>query len=88
MVQFTQAVLSWWAGSSTIAARNLTELFGPGLSPEARIVLPGSEWTTEVKQRWTTYQAPTYTGAIKPATVEDIQYIVRIAVAHSEDLHR
>ena len=68
----TQAVLGWTLAGPT----NLTQLFGPGLSPRAQIILPGAEWTTEVQQRWSTYQAPTYTGAIKPAIVADIQHIV------------
>lgn len=80
MVQLAQAVLSWWAGSSTAASGDLVQLFGPGLSSGAKITLPGPEWVTEVKQRWSTYNAPTYTGAIKPATVDDIRHTVRTPV--------
>lgn len=65
-----------------VQATNLTHLFGPGLSPKAQIVLPGSsEWTAKTRQRWTTYHAPSLTGAIKPATVADIQHIVCLVSA-------
>jgi len=57
---------------------NLTRLFGPSLSPGAQIILPtDSKWDTQVRARWSNYQAPTYLGAIKPATETDIQHIVR-----------
>lgn len=57
--------------------QNLTQIFGPGLSSDAQIILPDSpNWGTEIRQRWSTYQAPTYVGAIKPAVIGDIQHIV------------
>lgn len=69
-----QAVL----GLTLTGHKNITQLFGPGLSPGAEIILPEtSKWAADVRQRWSSYQAPTYTGAIKPATVSDIQHIVR-----------
>ena len=68
-----QAVLSLSATTAT----NLTELFGPSLSKGARIVLPtDASWVDEIQARWTDYQAPSYLGAIKPATEEDVQAIV------------
>lgn len=58
-------------------AANLTHLFGPHLSPAAQIILPTeTAWRTEVQARWTDYQAPTYLGAVKPATEGDVQRIV------------
>jgi len=67
-----QAVLSL-ANTQT----NLTELFGPSLSPGAKILLPTQKhWKSHVQRRWSEYQAPEYLGAIKPATEGDIQQIV------------
>ncbi|KEY70387.1 hypothetical protein S7711_09361 [Stachybotrys chartarum IBT 7711] len=63
--------------------KNLTQLFGPGLSPEARVILPDTPiWPTDVQQRWSTYHAPTFRGAILPATISDIQHTVRTARAN------
>ena len=57
---------------------NLTALFGPSLSPAAQIFLPSdTNFTSSLTQRWTDYNAPSYIGAIKPATEADIQNIVR-----------
>jgi fumiquinazoline A oxidase len=70
------------ASSST----NLTTLYGPGLSAEAEIFYPSdSDWSEEVTQRWNLNGAPTYFGAIKPATEEDVQHIVRISVENDID---
>jgi fumiquinazoline A oxidase len=56
---------------------NLSALFGSVLSPGAEIYYPSdANWTEEVTQRWTTWEAPTYLGAIKPATELDVQDIV------------
>lgn len=57
---------------------NLDALFRPVLSPEAEIFYPSwANWTDNVQQRWTDYLAPSYLGAIKVATVQDVQNIVR-----------
>ena len=62
---------------STLKPTNLTDLFGPELSPKAQIILPtDAAWRTEVRARWTDYKALSYLGAIKPATEEDVQVIV------------
>ncbi|KAK3324852.1 hypothetical protein B0H66DRAFT_471114 [Apodospora peruviana] len=80
MVAFSAALAQTVLGLALAGPKNLTELFGPSLSPNAQIILPGGhKWAHEVRQRWSSYQAPTYTGAIKPATVVDIQHIVKIA---------
>lgn len=65
-------------GAVTSAANvNLTALFGPYLSPGAQIILPSSaNYSEEVAQRWTIWEEPTYIGAIKPASVADVQNIV------------
>lgn len=56
---------------------NLDALFRPVLSPEAEIFYPSwANWTDNVQQRWTDYLAPSYLGAIKVATVQDVQNIV------------
>ncbi|KAI9879288.1 MAG: hypothetical protein M1830_009018 [Pleopsidium flavum] len=59
---------------------NLTALVGPNLSPGAEIFLPSdANYAEDVTQRWTTHKAPSYLGAIKPATEADVQNIVRVA---------
>ncbi|KAE8146574.1 hypothetical protein BDV25DRAFT_162207 [Aspergillus avenaceus] len=69
---------------STSASFDLEEVFGSELSSEAEIFYPSwSNWTDNVQQRWTDYQAPTYLGAIKVATVADIQSTVKLANSHN-----
>ena len=74
---FLQAVLSLQS--------NLTDLFGPHLSPKAQIIPPTTpEYPAQLQQRWTDYNAPSYSlGAIKPATEQDVQNIVKIATANN-----
>lgn len=63
----------------TAGFTNLTALFGPSLSPDAQIFLPtDTNFTAQLTQRWTDYNAPSYIGAIKPATEADVQNIVGI----------
>ncbi|KAL9639047.1 MAG: hypothetical protein Q9164_001182 [Protoblastenia rupestris] len=67
----------------TTGFTNLTALFGSSLSPDAQILLPtDTNFTAKLTQRWTDYNAPSYIGAIKPATEADIQNIVKIAAAN------
>jgi hypothetical protein len=75
-----QYILSFAAVSSDVG-RNLTALYGPSLSPGARIVLSTDvNYTQTITQRWTVYGAPKYLGAIQPATEDDIKNVVRIAL--------
>ncbi|GLA17566.1 hypothetical protein AnigIFM62618_004708 [Aspergillus niger] len=68
---------------SSAATHNITSIFSSSLSPGAQIFLPSdTNYTEDVTQRWTTYDAPTYIGAIKPATVKDIQNIVTLAASN------
>lgn len=61
-----------------LAAVNLTLLFSSHLSPDARIILrDDQQWNTAVQQRWSVFSPPTYLGAIKPATEQDVAAIVR-----------
>lgn len=70
-----QSILSLTAVSSSTI--NITALFGPSLSPAAQIVLcSDAHYTEEITQRWTTHGAPSFLGAIKPATEVDVQNIV------------
>ncbi|KAL8992184.1 MAG: hypothetical protein Q9169_007296 [Polycauliona sp. 2 TL-2023] len=63
---------------------NLTALFGPHLSSSAQVIPPStSNFSTLLQQRWTDYNAPSFSlGAIKPATERDVQETVRIASAY------
>ncbi|KAF6825542.1 FAD binding domain-containing protein [Colletotrichum musicola] len=66
-----------------LAAVNLTLLFSSHLSPDARIILrDDQQWNTAVQQRWSVFSPPTYLGAIKPATEQDVAAIVKIASAN------
>lgn len=63
---------------------NLTALYGHGLSSEAEIFYPSdADYNKSVTQRWNLYDAPTYFGAIKPATEADIQHIVKVSARHN-----
>ncbi|KAI8632691.1 hypothetical protein F5Y19DRAFT_491338 [Xylariaceae sp. FL1651] len=63
-------------------AWNITDIFGPSLSRQASILLPSDvNYTSRATQRWTLHNAPSFIGTIQPATVQDVQNIVRISVA-------
>ncbi|KAK4464464.1 hypothetical protein QBC42DRAFT_320032 [Cladorrhinum samala] len=81
--QQAQSVLGL-AAVGTTPSRNLTELFGSHLSPDAVILPPTyKRFHAEIQQRWTDFNAPSFNvGAIKPATPSDIQAIVKIAAAN------
>lgn len=65
------------------AAANLTAIFGGHLSSGAQILYPTSpNYTTQVQQRWTTWDQPSFIGTIKPATEGDVQTIVRRSLVH------
>jgi hypothetical protein len=63
--------------SSTRSANvNYSRIFG-GLSANASIHYPGqADYNTTTVQRWSTWDEPTFAVTIKPATDEDVQYIV------------
>lgn len=68
---------------------NLDALFRPVLSPEAEIFYPSwANWTDNVQQRWTDYLAPSYLGAIKVATVQDVQNIVGALHGTTDEANR
>lgn len=71
------AVIASGFVAMTSAAPDLNALFGPSLSPRAKIYLAtDTNWTQEVVQRWTLHDAPQYLGAIKVATEADVQNVV------------
>ncbi|KAL1881221.1 hypothetical protein Daus18300_001072 [Diaporthe australafricana] len=62
---------------------NLTSLYGSGLSPGAEIFYASDpSFGSEATPRWTVIDAPSFYGAIKPATESDVQHIVKVSVAH------
>ncbi|KAL9082892.1 MAG: hypothetical protein Q9165_008745 [Trypethelium subeluteriae] len=77
------------AGLGLVTARNLgstnlTALYGPGLSSGAEIFYRSDpQWSEDVTQRWDLYNAPTYFGAIQPATERDVQHIVKISARNN-----
>ncbi|PYI18226.1 FAD-binding domain-containing protein [Aspergillus violaceofuscus CBS 115571] len=74
------------AHAQTLETHNHTDLgslFRPVLSPDAQILYPSwPNWTDRIQQRWSAYQAPSYSGAIRVATVADVQNIIQLANAH------
>ncbi|KAI4224138.1 MAG: hypothetical protein L6R36_004894 [Xanthoria steineri] len=72
--------------SVVAATRNasIKSLFAGSLSPGTEIFLPSdANYSQSVTQRWDIFTEPTYLGAIKPATDEDVQSIIRIASKHA-----
>lgn len=64
-----------------IRTRDVDSYFVSSLSPGAEFYLPSqANFTTEVTQRWTIFEAPTYRAAIKPAIPSDVQTIVSLAL--------
>jgi hypothetical protein len=65
--------------AAIIKTRDIDSLFLSLLSPGAEIYFPSqANFTTEVTQRWTIFEAPTYYAAIKPAIPSDVQAIVSL----------
>jgi FAD/FMN-containing dehydrogenase len=63
---------------------NLTALYGPGLSSGAEIVyVSDPAYSADITPRWNLYDAPTYYGAIKPATEADVQHIVKVSAQNN-----
>ncbi|RMZ82267.1 hypothetical protein DV738_g1892, partial [Chaetothyriales sp. CBS 135597] len=63
--------------------QDLEALFSPYLSSGAEIAeSTEANFSTVVGPRWSSWEVPNWSGAIKPATVNDIQEIVRIASAN------
>lgn len=66
--------------SAFTVAYDITALLSE-LSPSTEVFYPSdANWTDSI-QRWTTYDEPTFVAALKPASVEDLQTIVSIAVS-------
>ncbi|KAM0810175.1 putative FAD-binding PCMH-type domain-containing protein [Seiridium cardinale] len=70
--------------SAACASNNVSALFAGHLSPDAGIYYPSdADYAQEITQRHTLFDDPSYYAAIKPATVEDVQNIVKIANEHN-----
>ena len=70
--------------SQTSPSPNLTALYGPGLSSGAEIIYPSDpDYTADITPRWNVYDAPTYYGAIKPATEGDVQHVVKVSAQNN-----
>lgn len=62
-----------------LTGQEIATYFRQELTPESEVFLPtDSNYTQETTQRWTTYKAPTYIVAVKPASELDVQTIVRL----------
>lgn len=70
------------AQSST--SPDLNALYGPGLSSEAEIIpLSDPAYNADITPRWNLYYAPSYYGAIKPATEADVQHVVKVSAQNN-----
>lgn len=63
------------ARASPRQAVNLQDLFG-SLSRNAQVIMPSDANYNTTLERWTTWSAPSYVGAVIPATEADVQNIV------------
>ncbi|KAI9368962.1 hypothetical protein BJX61DRAFT_521534 [Aspergillus egyptiacus] len=76
-------VAGFLSSVSTAAATDISPLIAR-LSPSTEVFYPSySNWTSHTVQRWTAWEEPTFSVAIKPAIVSDLQKIVRYAKAHN-----
>ena len=65
-------------------AASIEALFGPRLTPGTEIAAStDANFSSVVTARWTTWDTPAWTGAIKPETEADLQETVKIAVANN-----
>lgn len=65
------------------ANASIESLFGPYLTPGTEIAsFSDTNFSSVATERWTTWEAPMWTGAIKPETEADVATIVKIANAH------
>ncbi|OIW25923.1 FAD-binding domain-containing protein [Coniochaeta ligniaria NRRL 30616] len=65
-------------------AASIETLFGPYMSPGTEIAASTeANFSGLVTPRWTTWETPNWTGAIKPETEADLQNIVKIAKANN-----
>lgn len=56
---------------------NLEAVFGPHVSPETEIASSSdANFSSVVGPRWSAWETPDWSGAIKPATIRDLQKIV------------
>jgi len=65
------------ASVSAGTATQFAKILGAALSPGASIYLPRSPNFTNTTQRWSEYQAPTFSIAVEVATANDVQETVR-----------
>lgn len=64
---------------SSLGTRDINSQFRAKLSPGTQIYFPSdANYSTEVTQRWSKFEAPTYYAAIKPALASDVQTIVGV----------
>lgn len=81
------AVAAVAVGTAATSA-NLSAIFsqhpkGSQWDPETVLVLPDESSFANITERWTTFGAPTFAGAIRPATEADLVKIVRLARQHN-----
>lgn len=66
---------------ASINATSVNALFKSHLSEGAGVFFPtDANFTSEVIQRWSSFEAPTYFAAIKPAIPSDVQAIVSLII--------
>ncbi|KAI0876619.1 hypothetical protein GGS24DRAFT_216948 [Hypoxylon argillaceum] len=69
--------------SSLPSIYEIYEHFRVNLSPGTQLFLPNySTYANEITPRWTTFEPPSYTIAVKPSMESDLQKIIRYAAKH------
>ncbi|KAI0377215.1 hypothetical protein F5Y04DRAFT_273242 [Hypomontagnella monticulosa] len=64
-------------------ATTLEGLYGPWVSPSTGIAgSTEANFSTVVGRRWSAWEAPQWSGAIKPASQRDLQEVIKISVAN------
>lgn len=91
LIEVPKSLLSWTllfqiaATAATAPKPNLSAIFNPKSNqwdPETVLVLPSDPSFANITERWTVFDAPTFSGAIRPATEKDLVDIVRLARKH------
>lgn len=86
--KFVHVTMAMAAGlvlpAHVVSNASIEALFGPYLSTGTGIAAStDSNFSSVVTTRWTTWESPQWTGAIKPETEDDVQEIVQIASANN-----
>ncbi|KAH6639126.1 hypothetical protein C7974DRAFT_449046 [Boeremia exigua] len=70
--------------SSAVTQADIQSYLKNHLSSGSEVLLPSDpSYSTELRERWNAFRAPTYVVGVKPTTAEDISIIIRYASTNS-----